>query len=538
MLVLVLNSYWAFGEFMLRQASNINDAYFWSKMLFLWPFFVSLLLHFVLVFSQNSLLKKKSTYIVLYLPALGFSIIDLATNWVSDVPIKEYWGYAISFPLNSWIGRAYGVWSAVFALLALILCVAYYFRVSEGIQKQHVKYVTLGLGFLVIISIITNSLFPLIGVKIPGLTTIASGVLAGFIGYAVWKFKLFSLNSAVAAENIISTMPDSLIIADMKGKIVTVNRCMVDFLGYCEHELFQKSVPDLFADTNSGQETFAELLEKSTLKNTETVFRTKLGDKKFVAFSGSVIKDVTGQDVGITCIIHDITHRKQMEEKLIKAERFASIGELSGMIGHDLRNPMTSIVGAIYYLKLNYSDKLDNTGVEMLDVIEHSIEYSNKIVSDLLDYSRDLKLDLEPVSPKFLLSNVFVILDVPSGIEIKDLTMNSPKLNVDIVKMGRVFVNVVKNAFDAMPNGGVLTVSSKEVDGNLVIKFNDTGQGMSQETLEKLWTPLFTTKAKGMGFGLSICKRIIEAHGGQVIAHSVLFKGTTITITLPLQCRS
>ena len=100
--------------------------------------------------------------------------------------------------------------------------------------------------------------------------------------------------------------------------------------------------------------------------------------------------------------------------------------------------------------------------------------------------------------------------------------------------MRRGFVDIFKNAYDAMPNGGELTVKGEKIGNSIIFIFTDTGEGMTQETLSKLWTPLFTTKAKGMGFGLAICKRTVEAHGGKITAVSEPKKGTTITIEFPL----
>jgi signal transduction histidine kinase len=106
---------------------------------------------------------------------------------------------------------------------------------------------------------------------------------------------------------------------------------------------------------------------------------------------------------------------------------------------------------------------------------------------------------------------------------------------VDKEKMKRVFVNIIKNAVAAMPKGGKLTISSRKTDDAVEISFTDTGVGMSKEVLEKLWTPFFTTKAKGLGLGLPICKRIVEAHDGKITVNSVLNKGTTFTVTVPVK---
>jgi signal transduction histidine kinase len=108
-------------------------------------------------------------------------------------------------------------------------------------------------------------------------------------------------------------------------------------------------------------------------------------------------------------------------------------------------------------------------------------------------------------------------------------------MKVDVDKMKRAFVNILKNSFEAMPEGGKLTIKSKKSGGKVEIAFADTGAGIPKETLERLFIPLFTTKARGMGFGLAICKRIIEAHGGKISVESTLGKGTTFTLIIPTE---
>jgi signal transduction histidine kinase len=223
--------------------------------------------------------------------------------------------------------------------------------------------------------------------------------------------------------------------------------------------------------------------------------------------------------------------KKAMKDAL--TQRLAAISELAGMIGHDLRNPLTGIKGSVYYLKGHYSEQMDETGKDMLKTIDDCVEYSNKIINDLLEYSREVKLELTESTPKMLLANTLSMLKVPSSIKLVDGTEDKPVFLVDQAKMSRVFTNLITNAFDAMPKGGSLTVLSKNVGGVVEITFSDSGIGMSEETLNKLWLPLFTTKAKGMGFGLSICRRMVEAHGGKISVKSVEAKGTIFKIMLP-----
>ncbi|MCW4046672.1 MAG: PAS domain S-box protein [Candidatus Bathyarchaeota archaeon] len=225
---------------------------------------------------------------------------------------------------------------------------------------------------------------------------------------------------------------------------------------------------------------------------------------------------------------------KQTQAKLVKSERLAAIGELAAMVGHDLRNPLTGIKGAAYYLKTKYSEEIDRAGKMMLKTIDECIEHSNKIINDLLEYSRDLKLELKETNPKTLLAQSMSMLKIPKKIRVVYEAEDNPTIKVDAARMNRVFLNILQNAVDAMPDGGTLTITSKRVKGNLEISVTDTGVGMSKKTLAKLWTPLFTTKAKGMGFGLSICKRIAEAHQGEISVKSKLGEGSTFTVSIPL----
>jgi signal transduction histidine kinase len=229
---------------------------------------------------------------------------------------------------------------------------------------------------------------------------------------------------------------------------------------------------------------------------------------------------------------------KRAEEKLLKTERLAAIGDLAGMIGHDLRNPLQGIAGATYYLKTRKNGLMDDKEREMLHTIEKCVAYSNKIVNDLVEYSREINLDITESNPQSLIEDTLRQVKVPVSVEIANQTQPQPTLVIDKDKIESVFKNLIKNAFDAMPDGGKLTIKSENVGDTVIFSFEDTGTGMTPETLSKLWTPLFTTKAKGMGFGLSICKRIIDAHEGKITVESTIGKGSVFTVMFPLKAKS
>ncbi|HVP16211.1 MAG TPA: PAS domain S-box protein, partial [candidate division Zixibacteria bacterium] len=339
-------------------------------------------------------------------------------------------------------------------------------------------------------------------------------------------------------RSIFAASPDAITATDLEGKIIECNEQAVKIHGYsAKKELIGKSALTLISnrDHQKAIENMKKTFDQGSIKNVEYTFVTKDGREFPAELSATVIKDASGKAMGFVAMTKDITARKHMEQQLFKAERLAAIGELAAMIGHDLRNPLTGITGATYYLKMKLGKRMDVKTSEMLEIIEKDIEYSNKIINDLLEYSREIKLEPTGTTPKWLVGEALSLVTVPQNIRVINFTGTKPLLKADIDKMKRTFANIIKNAIDAMPIGGTLTIKSRRVDNNVQIAFSDTGIGMSKQVLDKLWRPLFTTKAKGMGFGLPICKRVVEAHGGKISVESTVGKGTTFTITVPIE---
>ncbi len=264
-------------------------------------------------------------------------------------------------------------------------------------------------------------------------------------------------------------------------------------------------------------------------------FLHKDGTYRWMHEEVKAILDSAGKPAEIIGYWTDVTPQKQMEQELVRSQRLAAIGETAGMVGHDLRNPLQGIAGAVYYLATKERPKLSKEGRKMLQLIEEGIGRSDKIVSDLLEYSRELRLELSETSVKSITEEVAREVKIPRRIHVVNSTKNQPSMKLDVDKMRRVFLNLTLNAVDAMPKGGTLTIASTRSRDNVHITFKDTGEGMTTETLAKLWSPLFTTKAKGMGFGLPIAKRLVEAHGGSISVETKVGKGSTFTVTLPIK---
>jgi PAS domain S-box-containing protein len=541
MFMMLFNGYWAFCTYMKTVSDSTATALFWGKVLSFWPFLIAVMLHFALAFTENDLLRKKTTYVAMYAPALMFSLLDLTTDYITGNPILKPWGYSNSIAY-SFFSQLDGVWAAVIGFIVIFVFLRYYTKVSSVTRKNQTKYVTAGLAVPIMLSVITDSLLPFAGVDLPILGAISGSITAIFIAYAILRYELFSLSPEIAAENIFSTMPDSVMLVSLDKKIVKVNRALQELTGYSEAEIIGRPIAELITKANilSKDGTAPQLIDRlqrvREVENYEISFYTKSGEKLTGTLSCSIVTNNHGQDVGAAFVFHDLTERKAMEQKLLRAERLASIGELAAILGHDLRNPLSGIRYASYYLKKKHDDHLDPDDLAMFESIDKSIEYSNKIINDLLDYSNEIKPEFIIATPKSLIATCLSAVPAPTNVEVSDLSADEPTFMVDADKICRCFINVIKNAFEAMSSGGKLEIKSgvDEDSESVVFTFLDTGHGISQEMLSNIWSPLRTTKARGMGFGLAICKRIVKAHGGKITIESSVGFGTTVTVRLPL----
>ncbi len=230
---------------------------------------------------------------------------------------------------------------------------------------------------------------------------------------------------------------------------------------------------------------------------------------------------------------------KESEAKLKTASRMATIGETAAMVGHDIRNPLQSIMGDLYLLREIQEDMPNGRRKqairECVDSISESTDYISKIITDLQDFARPLHPQYDDIEPSELVENVFKTIAVPSNITLKLDTKADLKLKTDPTFIRRALTNLVKNAIEAMPEGGVLTVSISVLRNSALITVEDTGKGIPEEAKSNLFKPLFTTKAKGQGMGLAVTKRLIDAAKGKISYESQEGKGTKFVIRLPLQ---
>jgi len=312
------------------------------------------------------------------------------------------------------------------------------------------------------------------------------------------------------------------------------NKAYEEWFGQSPNEILGRPVREVLGD--NGYERTHGRMEAALLgarQSFEYELTSKSGTRQI---SATYIPDFGEQEQvkGVFVLGIDITERKKMEERLLKAERLAAIGETAAMVGHDLRNPLQAISVAAYVLEKRLGPEADMQTREMLESVKNSVSYSDRIVEDLLEYSEETRLELSETTPKTIALEALLNVRIPDNISVSNLTSDEPKIRIDPVKIRRLFLNLIENAVDSMPDGGKLTIISNKSNNYVELKFIDTGVGVSEHVLRELWKPFITTKPKGMGLGLAICKRITEAHGGSISLDTRKGEGTTFTVRLPL----
>jgi len=212
-----------------------------------------------------------------------------------------------------------------------------------------------------------------------------------------------------------------------------------------------------------------------------------------------------------------------------KMDKLVHIGELTSRITHDMRNPLTVIINYATMVRKNAKNKLDKKSLDQLELIEDEARKMYHQIEDVLNYVKLPPLKLQTHSLHDVLKKVIERVHIGDDVEI-NLPKTNPLITCDIDKMEIVFVNLITNAIEAMNKSGTISINASENKDTITIEIEDSGPGINQENIEKIFEPLFTTKTTGTGLGLASCKNIIDRHQGTI---SVKNNPTTFTIKLP-----
>lgn len=322
---------------------------------------------------------------------------------------------------------------------------------------------------------------------------------------------------------------------DLKGNIIACNKAYAQSLGYSIKEIIglsmfvhvdEKSIKDI-------KQTFEKWRSTGIVKNHEIWLRRKDGTTFPVLLSASNLYDQKGKLIGTNTVMRDISEiyhiRKEMEE--IKLKRLTTMGELSARIAHDLRNPLSIIKTTIEFIEAHDDQALSKYST-YFSKIHKSITRMTHQIEEVLEYVRPQSLDIKTYSIRNVISDsIEKFMDYP---DVKiSVPRNDIKIKCDAEKLEIVFLNLVLNAIQAMNNKGKIDIEISEKGNHAIIQISDTGPGIPDDLLPKIFDPLFTTRQIGTGLGLPSCKNIVEKHGGDISVKTRIGKGTTFFIKIP-----
>jgi signal transduction histidine kinase len=222
------------------------------------------------------------------------------------------------------------------------------------------------------------------------------------------------------------------------------------------------------------------------------------------------------------------------QEQLLRQARLAAIGQLASAVGHELRNPLGVITNAHYLLHAELEQHAEEGAMRHLSIAEREVGAATLIVSDLLDFAKAREPSTAPVDVADLLTEVQDVVPAPTGVTVvRHDEPGCPPALADRDQLRQVLLNLVTNSFDAMPGGGTLTLGVARADGGVRITVADTGAGMDAETRARLFEPFYTSKARGIGLGLAVTKRIVDGHRGTITVESSPGAGATFTVEVP-----
>lgn len=389
----------AFTEFGYRQAETIVSAIFWLKLSALWPFVPAILINISLLYTDaKNLIENKLTYFLIYMPALVISMIGLTAN---PIAVQNYWGWTYSIHPLSLFFILMSIWSFFGGILASLIILNYYFNIKEDIEKKQTKYVFLGLFAPLIFSLTADLILPLSSIRIPELTMSIITVGLIFIAFGIWKYRFPVLSPAMAADKIISTMSNFLIILNIHKKILLVNQSALNLLKYKKEELIGKPSELLFDVGKQEDDLFQNinLNDIGHINTFETMIKTSTNDFIPVLMSVSLIKISEKEPLGLVCIGSDLTKEKEIKKELEETERLYST-----LVKTDPDSIITTDLGG----KIVYAS---GHAVQMYG-FENSNDLLGKSIFDLIvpESREKAKKDLEITLKENILRNLEYIL--------------------------------------------------------------------------------------------------------------------------------
>lgn len=350
-------------------------------------------------------------------------------------------------------------------------------------------------------------------------------------------------------DNILASVKTGIITVDLDGRVVTLNPAAELLTGFFAGEAAGRYCTEVFRDSPAIGEILMETLaNRADGPGIPLTLKRRNGALVPVEFRVAPLKGADGKDLGVVGVLRDLTVVRELQRQLERSDRLAAVGTLAAGLAHEIKNPLTSLVTFTRHLTRRFDDA--NFRERFQNIVPRELERINRIVERLLELSRPGRLTPAPVHVPALLDravDLYTHRIEAQGVRVtRQYAATLVPVSADEDQLYRAFVNLVANALDAMERGGRLLLRAgwsdeREPDlsgrlgagPRLRVEVTDTGAGIAPDTMDRIFTPFFSTKEGGTGLGLALTHKIIEDHGGSIMVRSSP-NGTTFRILLPL----
>ena len=352
------------------------------------------------------------------------------------------------------------------------------------------------------------------------------------------KRKVLAAPRRVSVASLLQALPEAVLLLDQSGRIVSLNPSAERLTGRTRAELLGKDGLRLLQDCLHAVD--ADLIKRSlrgeAVRTGQITMRTR-DDSQRVIVSAGPLYDHSGSISGVVLSMQDVTELSALQTHSDSTERHVAVGQMTAGIVHDFNNVLNTIAEGLTILQLDCERSEHDRGI--LNIIDNAIHHGAEIIRNTREYLVGTREKHDRVDVRQLLDEVLELthplLKTHSRVQVLRQTQDCGHVVASPNELRRAFTNLILNALDAMPQGGTLTVScNNQADHRIVVAVRDTGVGIAPEMQKKIFSPYFTTKAKGTGLGLAGARRAIHDQGGEIHFASAPGSGTTFFVTFPI----
>ena len=587
-LLLSFNSFiWLTGVGMFNMSHHLTHAAMWYEH---YAYFGILLMGpsvytFFLAVTRKRL--KLWAYIVMFSVPVVCFLSNLKYKYVISGAVQFFWGYSLQFTPSGWIIVVHN--SVFYMVLAIILLFTQWRKSQPGVERKRLNMLMLS---YLIAQLALIDFVPPLGYEVYPCGYIALFIWAILLCWTIVKYKFMIISPEKVAKEVLNLSPNFLVLADLEGNILSVNKFVETVLGYSAQELQREHLRVIMQEEDLST-MMPRLHEEGRMSNVQTAFLSKSGQKIPVLFSAVLVPTGKVARRGMICVAQDISELKKSQEELslayqelqsaqtilVHAEKMASVGTLAAGLAHEIHLPLESLNVSLSKLTDDFSSvprafhRYDKMLREDTDIDEETKESVNEelqrlkeehdfvfieegicsiihesmdgicrienIVVNLKNFSKPDRGLREDVDLNSVIEQALFLVDnqIRYKCAVSKGYTRLPLIRVNVNQIKQVFVNLFLNACHAIEKKGRIHIQTDVAGQEIVVELKDNGRGIEKDKLDKIFDPFYTTEelGKGTGLGLSIVYGIIENHGGRISVQSEVGQGARFTIHLPIK---